>query len=120
MLAKVDVDPGFVLELENEFWIHLGGSFGQGPELLVIMGITVGQHSTGSVRCFAPELTALEHEDLAPAFMQFERDTEANNAGSDDNCVPTFHAKIVANGEVNAKSMRDGSLRQWCPNRRGS
>ena len=70
------------------------------------------QHSTGSVGCLVPEFATFEYEDLTAAFVQFERDTEANDAATDNDCVPTFHARIVANGETDAKSVCDGSLGQ--------
>ncbi len=97
--AEVDTNSGLLLEFEDEFGIHLGRSFRERLQFLWIMGIAVGQHAAGGVRGFATEFTAFEQQGLAAPLMEFERNTQADYAAADDDCIPTLHIKIVANTE---------------------
>lgn len=108
VLPEVDVNPGFILKFEHEFGVHLERGFCQRLKPLVVVGIAVGQHAAGSVRCFTAWFATFQQQGLAATLVQLERDTKADYASAYNDRVPTLHSKIVANGE----RWRDVSVRQ--------
>ena len=71
VLAKVNMYLRLVLEFMDQFGVKLHTGYGEGPQQLVGVWVAIGEHASGSVRCFAPGLTPLKDKDPHPKLIEF-------------------------------------------------
>jgi hypothetical protein len=95
LVAQINVDAGFILQLMREFEIHARAGGGERLQYGWSLDAALNQHPGGGMRGFLSGFAALYHQNLRPTLTQRDRKRQPDDASANDDDVPTLHLGIV-------------------------